>query len=632
MLDLMRKKAGSWMIKFILGAIIVVFAFWGVGTYNTSRLVTVATVDDEVIPYEAYRETYGRLMEDVRQRFGGELDENMLKAMDLKQLALDQLINDQLLINEARRLGLAVTDEELARAISAVGAFQNENGFDPNRYRRVLSANRMTPENFEFNQRQAMLIGKLRALVTEPVKVPEVETRQWYDFANTKVALAYVRLDPQQFSEVAVSDEDVQRYYEAHKEDYRTEPMRRARYLAFRPERFQDQVAVSDDEVAEFYASNPDMFHQEESVDASHVLIRTAESDSEEAVEAARQRAVEVTRKAREGADFAELAREFSEGPTAAKGGALGRFGRNQMVKPFADQAFSMKAGEISDPVKTEFGWHVIRVNEVHPEMTRPLEAVQEEIRAQIVERKARLVAFDAADSAWDAAYDEGSLAAAAEARNLALVETELFTRSGQEVAGIQEPRKFAAAAFELGDGEISDVQEMSDGYYLLEVIAAQPARVPELADIAQAVRADALASKRSDLARQAAEEMLQAARQGETLEQLAQAKGLKVEKTDFFGRQEPIPAIGGARQISEAAFGLSETAPWPEKVFSANQSWYVVRLAGRRAADEAGFDEQKERIAQQLRQQQQAEAFEALLAQLRTQSKIEINREVLEP
>jgi len=224
MLDLMRKKAGSWMIKFILGAIIIVFAFWGVGTFNARRLVTVATVDDEVITYEVYRDTYGRLLEEVRQRFGDNLDDNLLKTMNLEQIALDQLINDQLLINEAHRLGLAVTDEELARAISAVGAFQDENGFDPNRYRRVLSANRMTPEGFELNQRQAMLIGKLRALVSETVRVPEVEARQWYDFANAKVALAYVRVDPQQFNEVAVSDEEVQAYYEAHKENYRVEP------------------------------------------------------------------------------------------------------------------------------------------------------------------------------------------------------------------------------------------------------------------------------------------------------------------------------------------------------------------------------------------------------------------------
>jgi peptidyl-prolyl cis-trans isomerase D len=632
MLDLMRKKAGSWMIKFILGAIIVVFAFWGVGSYNASRLVTVATVDDEVITYEAYRDTYGRLLEEVRQRFGDNLDDNLLKTMNLEQIALDQLINDQLLINEAHRLGLAVTDEELARAIGAVGAFQDENGFDPNRYRRVLAANRMTPEGFELNQRQAMLIGKLRSLVGETVRVPEVEARQWYDFANTKVALAYVRVDPRQFNEVAVSDEEVQAYYEAHKENYRVEAMRRARYLVFRPEAYKDQVAVSDDEVAEFYAANPDMFHREESVEASHVLIRTAETDSVEAVEAARQRAAEVARKAREGADFAELAREYSEGPTAANGGHLGRFSRGQMVKPFADQAFSMEAGETSDPVKTEFGWHVIRVDQVHPEVTRPLEEVREEIRARIVMRKARILAFEAADGAWDAAYDEGGLEAVAKARNLTLAETGMFPRSGPDGMGIQEPRKFAAAAFELGPGEISDVQELRDGYYLIEVVDEKPARVPELAEVAEAVRADALAAKRSDLARQEAETILEAARAGETLEKLAADKGLKVEKTDLFGRQEPIPVIGASPRMSEAVFGLNEASPWPEQVFNVNNAWYVVRLAQRQAPEAAGFAAEREQIVRQLLQRQQASAFEALLARLRERSAIEINSEVLTP
>lgn len=631
MLDLMRKKAGSWMIKFILGAIIVVFAFWGVGTYNASRLVTAATVDDQVITYEAYRDTYARLMEEVRERFGGNLDDNLLKSMNLPQLALDQLINDQLLINEARRLGLAVSDEELSRAIRQVQAFHNQNGFDPDRYQRVLSANRTTPENFERNQRQAMLIGKLRALVTDPVKVPEVEARQWYDFANARVAVDYVRIDPERFEDAAVTDEEVQAYHEAHKEAYRIEAMRRARYLAFQPEAFKDQVAVSDDEVAEFYAANREMFHQEEGVEASHVLIRTAATDAPEVVEAARQRAAEVARKARDGADFAQLAREYSEGPTAASGGYLGRFGRDQMVKPFADQAFAMKAGEISDPVKTEFGWHVIRVDQRYPENTRPLEAVRDEIRNQIVARKARVLAFEAADSAWDAAYDEGGLEAVAKARQLPLAETELFTRSGGgDKVAVKEPQKFVAAAFELGVGEVSDVQEMSDGYYLIEVTEEKPARVPELAEVAETVRADALAAKHADLARQEAETILKAGRDGETLASLAAARGLTVQKSDLFGRQEPIPAIGASRQMSEAVFGLSEASPWPEQVFNVNKAWYVVRLAERQAPEAAGFETQKAQLVGQLRQRQQAEAFDALLAQLRQRSKIEINKEVL--
>jgi peptidyl-prolyl cis-trans isomerase D len=632
MLDLMRKKAGSWMIKFILGAIIVVFAFWGVGSYNASRLVTVAKVDDEVIAYDAYRDTYGRLVEEVRQRFGDNLDENMLKAMNLKQLAIDQLVNDQLLLNEAQRLGITVTDEELARAISEVGAFQDEKGFDPDRYRRVLSANRLSPENFEHNQRRAMLIDKLRALATNPIKVAEVEARQWYDFANAKAAVSFVRVDPQQFKEATVSEEEVKTYYEVHKEDYRIEAMRRARYLVFLPAAFQDQVVVSDDEVAEFYAGNPDAFHQEESVEARHVLIRTAEGDSAEAVEAARQRAAEAAKKAREGVDFVQLAREYSDGPTAANGGYLGRFTRGQMVKPFADKAFSMKAGEISDPVKTEFGWHVIKVDKVIPEVTRELEAVKEEIRSQLVARKARILAFEAADSAWETAYDEG-LEAVAKGSQLTLAETGAFTRSaGPAEAAIKDRQKFAAAAFSLDIGQVSDVQEMSDGYYLIEAVEEKPARIPELAEILDAVRAKALEARQSDLARQEAERILKAAREGEALDALAKTRGLQVEKSGLFGRQEPITPIGASLQLSEAVFKLSEASPWPEQVFNVNNAWYVVRLAERQAPDAAGFDGQKDRIVNQLRQQQQGEAFEALLAQLRSRSEIEIHSEVLEP
>jgi peptidyl-prolyl cis-trans isomerase D len=631
MLDLMRKNAGSWMIKFVLGAIIVVFAFWGVGTFNASQLTTVATVDDTIITYEAYRDTYNRLLDQVRENFGANLDENLLKAMNLKQAAVDQLINDRLLINEAGRLGLEVTDEELARAIRGVGVFHDEKGFDPDRYRRVLSANRLTPENFEHEQRQALLIGKLRAMVADTVKVGDIEVRQWYDFANAQVSLDVVKIDAQGFKDLSVSEADVQSHYEAHKDDYRTEPKRRVRYVVFEPTSFSHQVVVSDEEVAEYYAANQKTFQQEESVEARHVLIKTAASDTAEAVEAARQKALEVEKKARSGQDFAELARLYSEGPTAANGGLLGRFGRQQMVKPFADKAFSMKAGEISEPVKTEFGWHVIKVERVHPAVTRTLEETAAEIRPRLTVAKAKTLAFEAADSAWDAAYDRSDLEAVAKERRLTLQTTDLFDRSGPVEARIAEKQKFSAAAFALKIGDISDVQEMSDGYYILQVTEEQPARTPELAEISQAVRADALKAKQSEAARQEAENILKAARGGEDLAALATSRGLKVATTGLFGRQGKIAGIGADREMSVAAFRLSASDPWPERVFNVGQDWYVVRLAQRQRPDEAGFAQQKDRIEAQLRQQKQSEAFEALLAHLRRRSEIEIKPDVLD-
>lgn len=630
MLDLMRRQAGSWMIKFVLGAIIIVFAFWGVGTFNARRLAKLATVNDTIITFEQYRDAYNRLLEQMRERFGGRLDDEMLKALDLKRQAVDQLVSNELLIQEAERLGMRVTDEELARAIRSVEVFQRNGRFDTDRYRRVLGANRTTPEAFEFEQRQAMLIGKLRAMVADTVKVADAEARAWYDYANARVAVDFVRFDPESFTDAAVSDAEVQSYYDAHKEDYRTAPRRRARYLFFDPDNYLDKVSVADDEIREYYDSHLDEFHRQASVEARHVLIRTTEEDTPEAVAAARQRAEEVMRKARDGEDFAELARTYSEGPSAPKGGYLGSFQRGDMVAPFADAAFAMAPGEISEPVKTQFGWHVIKVEGKQPESTRSLEDARAEIREKLASGKAKGLAYDAAEATWEAAYDANDLEPVARLRGLTLLDTGLFDRKGPAGAPISDKTGFAEAAFEPAVGDVGDVVEIDGGYAVIEPVDAVPARVPELAEIAGEVREDALRERRSEMAREAAEAMLDAVRGGEDFAAAAAARDGEVRQTGLFGRQGFIDKIGVAQELAEAAFDLSAERPLPDKVFKVDRGWYVVRFARRQMPGEEGFGDQQDRIVAQLRQQKQFEAFDELLARLRAASEVEIKEEML--
>ena len=630
MLDLMRKQAGSWMIKFVLGAIIIVFAFWGVGTFNARRLATAAKVDGSIITFENYRDAYNRLMDQARERFGGQLDEDTLKALNLKQQAINQLVNERLLVNEATRMGLKVTDEELTRAISAVPAFQNNGRFAANQYRRVLEANRLTPEGFEHGQRQAMLIGKLRDMLADTVQVSDSEARRWYDFANAKLSIDFVRFDSGHNTDVTVSDEEVSAFFDQHKDEYRTAPMRRARYLFFDPKQLADQAIVAEDELREYYEDHESEFHQDASVEARHVLIRTTDKDTAEAIEAARQRALEVVKKARAGEDFAALAKKYSEGPTAPKGGDLGRFERKDMVKPFADKAFAMKAGEISDPVKTQFGWHVIKVEQVHPATTRSLEQVAEEIRGKLQSRAAKRLALDAAEAAWEAAYDANDLKPVAESRSLVLHTTGLFDRKGPDQEIIGDKARFAAAAFELKIDDVSNIEELPDGYYIIQVTEEVPSKIPPLAAVADAVRADAKAAKQSETARAAAEDMLAAVRGGEDFAAAAAARGQHVQHSGLFGRQGFIANIGIAREMTEAAFQLSAATPLPEKVFNVDKGWYVVRFAKRQLPEDEGFAAQKDRMIEQLRRQKHQEAVEALLAHLRQSSQIEIKTDML--
>ena len=180
MLSLMRKHAGSWMIKVILGAIVLVFVLWGVGSWTSERSGRVATVNGETITAEEYRFTYKGLVEQVRRSFGNNLNEELIKSLNLPQQALDQLVNKILMRQAANELSLQVSDEDLSRSIRSISAFQTAGVFDPRRYKSVLDRNNLSPEGFEINQRDALLMAKLNDFITNSVKVSEHEAAEWY--------------------------------------------------------------------------------------------------------------------------------------------------------------------------------------------------------------------------------------------------------------------------------------------------------------------------------------------------------------------------------------------------------------------------------------------------------------------
>jgi peptidyl-prolyl cis-trans isomerase D len=222
MLDFMRKHAGTWMIKALLGAIVVVFIFWGVGSWTTQREGIVATVNGESISLGDYRNAYNRLLDQARQSLGANLSDDMLKTLQIPKQALNQLIDRTLLKQAADRLKLKVSDEELSQSIRNTPAFQSGGVFDRRRYQQVLSLNRMTPEIFEVSQRDSLLIEKLVRLVTDSVKVSETEAEGWYQWNQAAVKFDFVTVDADRYKNISVSGDEIMQYFERMKEAYRT--------------------------------------------------------------------------------------------------------------------------------------------------------------------------------------------------------------------------------------------------------------------------------------------------------------------------------------------------------------------------------------------------------------------------
>lgn len=627
MLSLMRKHATSWLIKLILGAIVIVFVLWGVGSWTSQRSGRVATVNGEGITLDEYRTTYKRLIDQVRRNFGNNLNDELIESLQLSKKALDQLVDRKLLLQAAEKLDLRVSDEELARSIRDISAFQEAGVFNSRRYQILLGRNNLTPEDFEASQRDLLLIEKLNNLITAGVKVSDAEALQWYKWNNASVDLQFVLFAADRYKNVSVSKQEVEEYFNAHKENYKTEPKIKVRYLKFDPQKYVAAVEVADDEIRDYYDDHPDEFETPKTVEARHILIKVKRDADPEKVAEARARIEKILKMARDGQDFAKLAKKFSEGPSKDKGGYLGTFRRETMVQPFADKAFAMQAGEISEPVRTDFGWHIIKVEKINPAAKKSLADARDGIRKKLADRAAKARAYDAAESAYDANFEGEDLKSIAGQQGLAMHTTEFFSRR-KPPGGIPQTADFAKSAFGLPEGEISEVQDFGDGYYLLQVIEKQPARIPELKTVADRVKADLINEKKNQQAKMDAQALLEAIKGGAAFETAAKKFGLTPKTTGLFKRREAIPGIGYEPEISRAAFELSDQNPLPEQVFKGRKGYYVIQFRARQAPATDAFAKEKKNIVARLLQQKQVSAMDAWLKQMRSRSEIVIEED----
>lgn len=630
MLRFMRQQAGNWLIKVLLGAIVIVFIFWGVGSFRSQRGGRVALVNGDQITLDDYREVYDNLVERLRERFGNNFNEDMIKMLHVKRQALNQLIDNKLLVQEAQRLKFRVSDKELADSIMQYGAFQRAGVFDNRLYQNVLDRLRMTPEEFEVSQRDAMLIERLKVLIASSVKVSNQEVKAWFNWSNALVDIDFVLFDPDKYEDIKPSSEEIKAFFEKHKENYKTDATVKVRYLHFDPDRYRSKVTISDEEIRNYFDENPEEFKIPKTVEARHILLKVDQNAGPEDVERTRKRALNILNMAREGKKFAKLASKYSEGPTRNTGGYLGTFKKEAMVKPFADKAFSMKAGEISEPVRTRFGWHIINIEKVNEASILSFNEAKKKIQKKLTEEMAKNLAYDEAEDVSDVSFAGEDLLKAAEERNLKVLTTDFFTKKGPE-KGIKDRVKFASAAFNLAVMEISDIQEFGDEYYILQVIEKIPPKIPELDKVKEEVKADLVKQRQEVKARKDADTHLSALKSGKSMSTESKHFNLTPTTTGFFKRNDSIPKIGPEREIAKAAFQLTNEIKLPEKVIKGTKGYYVIQFRDRKTAAFEEFNKEKVSIKQRLLQQKEARTFDALLAQIRSKSEITIKKEFLE-
>ena len=627
MLRKMRENASSWIIKVLLGLIVVVFVLMGTGGQDNNNNGKVVTVNGESILYGEYRSEYFNMLEQYRKSFGDNLDDKLIKLLRVEKNALDQLINRKVILQEAKKLKLKVSDKELNNAIKDYTAFKINGKFDIKFYKRILAANRMTPEKFETDMRKNILTEKLRKIILSAVKVSDNEALEWYKWSNSSVNIDTVLFSPDKYKDINPSEEEIKKYFDDNKDRFKTESKIKVRYLKFNPDSYKSNIKMSADAVKDYYEADPEKYIQPKTVEARHILIKVEQGAEKSVVEEKRKKAADIAGYAKEGKDFAELAKKYSEGPSKDKGGHLGAFTEDSMVKPFADKAFSMKPGEVSDPVKTQFGWHIIKVEKVNEKSMTSLKDATPDILNQLMGEEADRIAYDEAIEVLDISEGGNDLLQAADERKMKLVTTDFITRN-QPQNGVKEGIKFTSTAFELIDDEVSDVYDFGNGYYILQVADRKPEVVPPLEDIKAEVTVDLKNEQQDAKAKEDAESFLKKIKAGDDIKEEAGKNNLEIVTTGLFKRDTMIPKIGSERNVAGAAFKLSEKNNLNEEVIKGEKGYFVIKFRGKEEPPLEDFDKDKAGTVSSLRKQKESEVFSNWLSQLVENSEIEYTKD----
>lgn len=623
-LSLMRKHAKSWLIKVMIGLISIVFVLYFGYSFTERKGVKVASVNGEPISRLEYEEAKRHLRENLQQQYRDVWSEDLMKMFDIDNMALDSLIDQRLVNQEAKKIGLDITEKEIQEEILAYPYFQSNGRFDERRYNSLLSQNRSTPEDFEAVIAQQLLERKVTQFLTTFLSVTDQELLDDYTFDNERIMISYVQFLPKDFEgSVEYEPKALEDYFAEHKEENRMPEKRQIVYMTIDPNDFADEVVISDEEVESYYEENMDVYQQERQVKVRLILFNLDAKTPEEEEEKVRERALSVLEKARAGEDFADLAKKYSEDPTNEQGGDLGYFSSGQLGKPF-DDAFEMEKGEISDLVKTQHGYHIIKVEDIKEAGAKSLAEVQEQIRNRLLQITIGDSAHEKALSLIDQMPYEGVvLTQYAETHQVPVEQSEYFS-SNDTIPGIGDDPGIKNTIFSLEKDDVSDLLEFKDKYYIVQVIDKKASYLPELKDVEEEATKNFTSYLATREARAAAEKYLEELKGGKSWEELATEHNLSPQKSDFFTRNDSAAQAASGPDFGETAFGLGEDRRYPDKAFENNRGIFVIRWEGRDGIDSEKYKQEKEDARASLMQEKQGTVRGDWLESLKNRAKVE--------
>jgi peptidyl-prolyl cis-trans isomerase D len=620
-------------LKFILLIVIVAFVatslvfVYGSGSLrgDGARGSAPATVNGEEIPAARLQRMQRNYLEYYRRAYRQDITPEMAERMGLTQQVISDLIQEALIIQQAKREGITVSDEELRLRIQSIPAFQEDGRFSRDRYLALLKQQRIEPGEFETEVRRDLLRQKMEALIKDGIKVSEAEVDQAYmtRFERVRAEWAYVESGPL-MAQVTVSDADAEAYVKAHEAQFSRPERRRIQYVLIAPKAFAK--AVTDADAEAYYKEHRAEFEKPKRLKTAHILVRVPPTGGSEAENKSKAKVEEAIRRAKAGEDFGKLAKELSEDTaTAPQGGDLGFVGKGEMVPQFEEAVFALKKGEMSpQPVRTPFGYHAIKVSDVQDGGVQPFgdaaAKIKEKLAAERSERAAQ-AKRDETRPALAAAKDF-----AAEAKTLGLDVKETTAARGDGLEGIGRDPQLEEALFGLSIGGVSPAVSTPGGFVIARVAESFPAGVPPFAEIKDKA---VIALKRERASALADERAKAFATSVGTSDFLAAARRdkLQVGETPLFSRAEPPQGKDAPPNPVLLAALRTPTGGISEPVRGAG-GFYLVKTVERRAADPQGIDKVRGELGRQLLESKRSQAWERWIKSLFAGAKILVQGE----
>lgn len=491
MLSQIREHASGWIAWIIAIIIVIPFAFWGVHQYFAGgEEVVVASVNGTDIKQEDYRRALENRREQMRQILGKRYDAKLVDTPEFKRNVLEDMISHVLLTQHAKEEGYRVGDDQLAKTIRSNPRFQIDGKFSPDAYHGAVTEMGLTETGFESRYRQQLVLQQLGGSIQASAFVSPSQEDQLLKLLVQKRRFDYTVVDVAAFiNEVKVSEDEIQKEYQSNSQQYRTPEKMKVEYLELSVDDLAPTVDVSEDDIKQAYEREKGKFTTPPVREASHILIKAGPDATDKEKQAALDKAKDLMKQLRNGADFAKLAKEYSQDPGSAdKGGDLGRIEPGDMVKPFQDALFALdKEGELAGPVKTRFGYHIIKLTKYEPGKVKPLSEVHDQVEKEVREKRAESVFADRAEAFRNVTYEQPqSLEPAADQLGLKIRQSDWFTRDkGTGIAANPKVRKAAFSDDVFNQGLNSAAIELDlNSLVVVRKLDVKPASVKPLKEV----------------------------------------------------------------------------------------------------------------------------------------------------